>query len=159
VTTLRVVVALAVLWLAAVWQLSMVGQGYFLGVRLEPALLVLTLVSLRVRPALGAAYGFLCGLVQGGAAGADLTALALSRTLVGFAVSWVASSDVQFVPVVTGIVALAATVAAQLALMFVAPPPDIGGFLAATLGSAIYNGVVAGLIDAFLRRTLDPKVD
>jgi hypothetical protein len=159
VTALRVFLAVLGLWSAAVWQQSIVGQNLFLGVRPEPVLLVVFLVAIRVRPGLAAVFGFFAGLVQGASAGADLTALALSRTLMAFVVAFVARSGLQIVPVITGFIAAVATAAAQLALMFMAPPPDIGRFLGATLGTAIYNGVFAGLIDALLRRTLDPQVD
>jgi rod shape-determining protein MreD len=158
-TALRVTLAVLALWASAVWQLSLVGQNLFLGIRQEPVLLVVFLVAVRVRPGLAAGFGFVAGLIQGAAVGADLTALALSRTLMAFVVSFVARSGLQIVPIVMGLIAALATAGAQVALMFMAPPPDIGRFLGATLGTAIYNGVVACLLDALLRRTLDPQVD
>ena len=158
-TVLRFVLAIFGLWTALAWQQSVVGQSLFLGQRADLTIVLVCLVGVRTRPALGAVYGFVAGVAHGGAAGADLTAFAATRTLLGFFSSFVARSSLQFSPYMTGLVALVGTLVAQGLLLFMAPPPDIGHFLGATLGTAIFNGVLAGLTDALLRRTLDPKED
>lgn len=158
-TILRVVLAVLSLWIALVWHISLAGQSLFLGHKPDLTLIVVCLVAIRVRPAVGAGFGFLAGMAQGGAAGANLTALAVTRTLLGFASAFVARAGLQFSPYMAAVVVLVGTVCVQILFMIMAPPPDIGRFLAATLVTAIYNGVLAGLIDALLRRTLDPRVD
>lgn len=158
-TVARVVVGLVAVWLAVMWHSSVTGQKLFLGQKPDLVLIAVCLVGIRSRPALGAGYGFLAGALQGGAAGADLTALAATRTLLGFGSSWVARSGLQFSPLVVGVVVAIGTLLAQGLFLIVAPPSDIGAFLGATLGTAIYNGVLASLLDAVLKRTLDPRTD
>ncbi|MBL8065599.1 MAG: hypothetical protein JNM34_07035 [Chthonomonadaceae bacterium] len=158
-TVVRVLLSLLFLYLALAWQSSLSGQGTLLGHRPALPLMFVTLVGLRVGPRFGALYGFLAGFFEGAAAGANLSAHVLSRTLIGFTCGFVHGSDLQLRPAVVAMVATLATVLAQVSLLFMAPPPDIQSFIGATLGTAIFNGVGAGLLDILVRRTLDPKVD
>lgn len=158
-TAVRVGLALFAAWLAAVWHSSFTGQSLLMGMRPDLGILFVCLVSVRCRPGIGAAYGYLVGSLQGGAGGANFTAWAASRTLLGFACAWIGRSGIQLTPWVTAALVGAATIVAQGLLLLMAPTPDIGRFLGATLGTAIYNGVFAALLDALLRRTLDPRTD
>lgn len=158
-TALRVILTVLAAWFAVVWHASFAGQTALLGQKPDLGLLVIGLVGLRSRPGIGALCGFLIGALEGGVAGANLTALAASRALLAFACSWVGRTGLQLTPWVTAIVVALGTVAAQALLLLMAPPADIGSFLGATLGTAIYNGVFAAFLDALLRRTLDPRTD
>lgn len=104
----------------------------------------------------GGAFGFALGIIQGAIVGANLTHYVISRTLAGFMLGWF--NDLRFVPngAIVAIVAFIATIFAQVVLMFLAPPPSIGGFLGATIGSAVYNGVLVWPVYALLKRILDP---
>ncbi|MBS1723754.1 MAG: hypothetical protein JSS66_12465 [Armatimonadetes bacterium] len=158
-TALRVLGVALALWAACVWHQSFLGQTLLLGQRPDLVLVIVVLTALHTRPAVGALTGFVGGLLLGASAGADMTALTATRAVIGFAVSFVAKTGFQTIPITVGLVTAAATLVAQVALLFMAPPPDIGRFLAATMGTAIYNGVVAGLLDALLRRIVNSEVD
>lgn len=156
---IQVLLVLFGIWFGAVWQQSAAGELLLLGCKPDLVLVVVVLAALRTRPAWAASTGFLAGLMQGGPAGANLTAYCFTRTTVAFACSFVGRSGLSLNPFSVAGLCAVATIVAQLVLLFLAPPPDIGRFLGATMGSAIYNGVVAGLIDAILRKTLEKQVD
>ena len=88
-----------------------------------------------------------------------MTALTISRTALGFGLSFLRLSGTQLTSVHVSIITAVGTAICQILLLFMAPPPDIGAFIGATIGTAIYNGVFAGLIDLILRRTMEPQVD
>lgn len=158
-TFLKVALVVVGLWLAAIWQQSTIGDITLLGQKSAPLLIIVVLVGLRTRPGWAAVVGFAAGLLQGGPAGANLTAYCLSRTVVAFACSFVSRTGLSLNPFSVGALCAGATIFAQLSLLFLAPPPDIGRFLGATMGTAIYNGVIAGLMEAILRKTLEKPVD
>jgi rod shape-determining protein MreD len=104
----------------------------------------------------GSIIGFLAGVIEGALAGANLAAYAVSRTIAGFVSGWFSALEFEAGAIVASFVVFAITLLSQLLLMFVAPPGQIGGFLLATIGSAVYNGVLAMPLYALLRRVLDP---
>ena len=155
----RVVLAILALYLAVCWHQSLLGQSSLLGFKIDFVLVSICLVSVRLRPAVGALYGFAGGFASGAAAGANLTALTVSRTILGFALGFLRQSGTQLTWVHMALVTAIGTAISQILLLFMAPPPDIGAFIGATIGTAIYNGVFAGLADLILRRTMEPQVD
>lgn len=156
---LAVLGVLFAMWFSAVWQQSAAGTLGVFGLKPDFMFIVIVLVAIRSRPSVAAVTGFFGGLLQGGPAGANLTAYCLTRMVVAFACAFIARTGLSLNPLSVAGLTVASTAVAQLVLLFLAPPPDIGVFLGATLGTAIYNGVVAGLIDALLRRTLEKQVD
>lgn len=143
--------------LAAALQQSVAPRMSLFGCSPDFLLVVLGPASMSVRPLSGALIGFLCGLVYGAAAGANLAHYAISRTLAGFFGSLSQGVDIHSgVLLAAGVTALV-TIVARLTLMFLAPPPAIWPFLAATIGSALYNGVLAMPFHALLRRLFPPK--
>lgn len=156
---LKVAGVVVLLWVTACWNQSDAGRSLLFGHRFNPMLVVLVIASVRSRPGVAAFFGFMAGVLTAGPAGADMTALALSRTAAAFLTSLVVGLGLQVGSLLVGLVAIVFTLVAQTGLLFMAQPPDIGAFLGVTIGTAIYNGVVAASCDALLRRWLDPPVD
>lgn len=157
---LRVLALAALVWLAAAWGASQPGQSGLLGAKPDLVLVAVALVASAVSPVAGAGYGLLAAVLVGGSSGADLTAFGVSLTVTGFAVSMVSHrAELKAGPVMWAGAVLAATLLSRGLLLFLAPPPDIGGFLGATMGTAICNGAIAGIVGALLRKWLKPQVD
>jgi rod shape-determining protein MreD len=114
-------------------------------------------VALLSTPLGGAWAGFFSGLLQGALAGANLTAYVISRILPAFGIAWMSDLDIRIAPAVAGLIVAAATLVSQLLLMFLAPPPQILSFLGATIGTAMYNGVLAIPVYSLLRRLFKGK--
>ncbi|MCW5936643.1 MAG: hypothetical protein KIT11_04980 [Fimbriimonadaceae bacterium] len=122
------------------------------GARADLPLVVALLSSAYLRPAGSASVGFLVGVLEGCLRGADLVAYGVSRTLVSFAAAFVGRTELKMTPFVAGLIVLVGTVLIRLLHLFLAPPSDMGGFLTDTIGTAIYNGVLAALFDLVVRR-------
>lgn len=132
-----------VLWLAGGCQVSVSPRVPLFGASPNLFLVALACLAIQSEPRSGAVIGFFAGLFEGCMAGANLAQYAISRCLVGYAVGMLARLEFDSNWVLAAIVAFLTTVASQLILMFMAPPPSVSGFLLATIGSAIYNGVLA----------------
>jgi len=152
-----VIVAVIAIWLAAACQQSLSPRMAIAGSRPDFFLIVLTPLALWSPRKTGTILGFICGLVQGATAGANMVGYTASRTIAGFTISW--SKQIGFQPniVVIAITAGAATVLAQLVLMFLAPPAGVMSFLRDTIGSALYNGVLAVPVYLLLKGILNPS--
>jgi len=153
-----VIVAAIAIWLAAACQQALSPRMAILGARPDFFLIVLTPLALWSSRRMGTLLGFICGLVQGAIAGANLVGYAMSRVIGGFTVSW--SKQIGFQPniVVIGVTAGAATLLCQLVFMFLAPPPGVFSFLGDTIGSALYNGVLAVPVYLLLKGILVPSI-
>jgi rod shape-determining protein MreD len=143
------------LWLAEGLQLVASRFGVF-GVSPDFVIVVIVCLSLFSSRAGASGVGFIGGLIQGAAAGSSLAGYVLSRSIVGFCVGWTANAELNKSLYIAPFVAAVATIVGQIILLFTAPTPAIGSFLVATIGSAIYNGVIAVPVFALLRRLLDP---
>ncbi|MGV3618674.1 MAG: hypothetical protein ACO1SV_25405 [Fimbriimonas sp.] len=150
------IVAVLCVWMAGGCQRSVSPYVAIGGVAPDFILIVIGCVSLFGSRRSGAVIGFAGGILQGALAGANLAAYAVSRAVAGFVAGWFNSLEFEAGAVVASVVVFAITLLAQLLLMFVAPPAQIGGFLLATIGSAVYNGVLAMPLYALLRRVFDP---
>jgi cell shape-determining protein MreD len=91
----------------------------------------------------GTVLGFATGVVQGALVGANFVGYAVSRTLSGFLLGWASDIDIEYNVVATAFTCLVGTILVRLVFMFVAPPTAIAPFLLATIGTAVYNGVLA----------------
>ena len=152
------VVAAIAIWLAAACQQALSPRMSIFGARPDFFLIVLTPLALWSPRRIGTLLGFVCGFVQGATAGANLGGYIVSRVIGGFTVSW--SKQIGFQPnvVVIAITAGAATLFCQLVFMFLAPPPGVLSFLGDTIGSALYNGVLAVPVYLLLKRILNPSI-
>lgn len=144
------------LWLGGGCQRTVAPMVSIFGVAPDFLLIATACLSLFGTRRSGAVIGFFAGVVQGAIAGANLGAYVVTRALSGFCIGWLGSMDIEATPAVAFFAALAATLVGQFALMFVAPPPSFGPFLLATIGSAMYNGVLAIPLYTLLKRVLNP---
>ena len=147
-------VAGVLLWLGAALQGAIAPRmGIFIA-RPDFLLIFLSVMCLHCTTAGATVLGFFAGLMMGAPAGANLGAYIISRSVAGFVDGWIGVIGFQpnlfWAAVNTAIV----TVVAQLLLMFLAPQQGITAFLAATIASAVYNGVLAIPTYALLRRIL-----
>lgn len=149
-------IALLCLWVGGGCQRAVSPYISIGGVAPDFLLIVVGCLSLFGTRRSGSIIGFFAGVLQGALAGANLAAYAISRTIAGFVAGWFSALEFEAGAVVASTVVFAVTLIAQFLLMFVAPPGQIGGFLLATIGSAVYNGVLAMPLYALLRRVLDP---
>lgn len=144
------------LWIAAVCQFSVAPRIAIFGAGPDFLLAAVACLALFKPRRSGAWVGFAAGVLHGGVAGANLAAYAISRTFAGFLIGWLGMMDLEKSPVVAFFAAATATIIGQLILLFGAPPPAILPFLLATIGTAMYNGVIAVPVFALLRRILNP---
>lgn len=149
-------VAAICLWLAAGLQQSVAPRMTLAGVSPDFLLVTLVCISLFGDRRTGAVKGFFAGVLHGAAAGANLGAYAVSRTVTGFLVGWFPMLEFEASIAVAFVIASGATLFAQILFMFGAPPARIVPFLLATIGGAVYNGVLAMPLFALLKRILDP---
>jgi len=150
------ILTVLLLWFAGGFQGSVAPHLAIGGVMPDFLLIVLGCVALGGTRKSGSVTGFFAGLIQGAVAGANIAQYALSRTLVGFFVGWFSTLEYDSNATVALVVVAFTTLTSQLLLMFMAPPPRIFAFLLATIGSAIYNGVLAMPLFALLKRVMDP---
>jgi rod shape-determining protein MreD len=140
------------LWLAGGFQASLAPRLAIAQVAPDFVLIVLGSVSILSSRRAGTVSGFFGGLIEGGLAGANLTQYVISRSLAGFLTGWLTAWEFEATVIVAFFAVVACTLEAQLLLLFLAPPTRIFAFLLATIGSAIYNGVLAMPLFALLKR-------
>ncbi len=138
-------------------QIAVAAQISIFGATPDFILAAIGPLSVSISPRGGAAVGFLGGLLQGALAGADLTHYVISRCLAGFFTSLTRGIGLELSIAVIAVTTAACTIVGQLLLMFLAPPPEIMRFVGATIGTAIYNGVIAIPLYMLLRRLFRPK--
>lgn len=153
-----VIVAVVLFWLAAVMQQSLAPRLTIGGGAPDFLLLVGFCFALISRPGGGALAAFVSGVIMGGLTGATLTHFVLTRTLVGFGLSFLARSSIEINSRSAGLAVGVACLISQFLFMLVAPPSEIGIFLRATLITAMYNGVLAMPLYGLLCRFFRPKV-
>lgn len=149
-------VAIVALWIAAVLQTAVVPHISFLGFSPDLYLVMVGCLSVFSGRAEGALVGFLAGLLQGGLHVMRLAHYIVSRTLTGFLVAWSMKLEIELRPLIVAVIVVLATILAKLLWMFLAAPPGIGAFLADTIRTAVYNGVLAVPVYALLKRILNP---
>lgn len=143
-------------WLFTVLQMAL-SSRWAIGPAIPNFLLVLAAAwSPFLNRSQGALLGFAIGTLNGAVVGANLSQYVVSRTLTSFLAAW--ANDIRFAPSLPTLFATGffSTVFANLAMMFLAPPPGIGAYLGATILSAVYNGVLVWPVYALLKRILDP---
>jgi hypothetical protein len=152
-----ILVATVLLWFGAVLQGSVAPQIRIGNAYPDFLLVFLSLMCLFTTTSGATILGFFTGLMTGAPAGANLGPHIISRTIAGHVDGWVGAIGFQPNAFWAGVNTLIVTVVAHLLQMFLAPPPGIPAFLAATIASAVYNGVLAMPLYLLLRRILSPK--
>ena len=143
-------------WLLAILQFAIGTRWTLFGASPDYLLIGISAASFFLERMPAAAVGFTAGLVQGAISGANLGQYIAARTISGFLAGWF--NDSRYVPshlklFLTGV---GVTLISRVILMFLAPPMGIGSYLAATILSAAYNGVLVLPVYALLKRVLDP---
>jgi rod shape-determining protein MreD len=149
-----ILVAGVLLWLAGGCQQSAavpVSLGSFAPNYL---LLVMAVLAPYMSTFGSATVGLFAGIVQGGLAGANLTAYSVSRIFAGLAVGKLHQAELAQSPFVAALSAAVTVVVAQAVLLFLAPTVNVGAFVLATMGTAIYNGVLAVPLDWAIGKVL-----
>lgn len=146
------------LWVAAILERGLAPHMALFGATPDFLLLVTTVSGLMMSRPGGAVTGFGAGLIQGALIGANLSHYVVSRALGGFMAAWSRHLRFENNSIVLVLATAALTVFAELTFMVTAGPKGIAGFLGDTMGTAIYNGVLAIPVYALLRRVLNPVV-
>jgi rod shape-determining protein MreD len=124
------------------------------GAKPEFLFVVCMVLSLYPKRSIAAILGFLCGVLTGSLIGANLTHYAISRTISGFCVAWSREIRLDIRYPVVALKVFLATILAGLLFMFGAAPRSLGSYWVDTIGSAVYNGVLAIPTYALLRMVL-----
>jgi rod shape-determining protein MreD len=148
-------IAILLLWLAGASQQGVAFQVSAGGVGPDYPLVVVVCASLFASRRNGSILGFLAGLIHGAIAGGHMAAYVVTRTLVGFVVGWFAGMEFEGNIAVGFIVTAAATLTTQLTFLLLNPRGAIFASVLATIGSAMYNGVLAIPLYALLKKVLD----
>ncbi|CAN5679680.1 hypothetical protein BH11ARM2_BH11ARM2_21160 [soil metagenome] len=153
----KALVAAIALWMAGGCQATLSPRLGIEGASPDFLLIVLAVLAPWL-PRKGAILlGFFAGILHGAVAGANLTAYALSRTIAGFLLGSLGALEMELSVALSMILAALVTMLAGIVSLFLAPPPAIGSFLLATIGSAIYNGVLAAPAHFVLGRLAFPR--
>ena len=147
--------AVALYVLGAVQQGAAAKMAVF-GVRPDILLTLTACLALLANRSKAAGAGFLAGLVQGSLAGANTAAYVISRSVAGFSASWSKVVGYEMRLPAVAIVTFFTTLLAEIVWMFLALRSGIAEFLGATIGTAVYNGVLAMPMYALLRRIIEP---
>lgn len=149
------VAGLFMLWLASVLQLGLAPGIQIAHAPPDFLLIVLSSAGLYCSRRNTTLIGFGAGLMQGVIAGANMTLYIASRAAVGFLLGCFNTLDVEVNAVLSVISAVAVTLLAQLLLLFLGGHHGpVTPYLAGTLISAVYNGVIALPVYALLNRFL-----
>ncbi|RYG35557.1 hypothetical protein EON81_12365 [bacterium] len=151
------IVAAIALWLAGGCQATLAPRLGIGGAVPDFPIIVLAVLAPWLPRSGATVLGFFAGLVHGAVAGANLTAYAISRTLTGFGLGSMSSLELEPSVLLAMITAAIATLIAGLISLFLAPPPALTPFILATIGSAIYNGVLAAPAHLILGRLAFPR--
>lgn len=149
--------SIPLLYGAAILQQALAPRMAIFGVQPDFFLILLVPLALVAPASVAAPLGFASGVIHGAVAGANLPHYAISRGVAFFAAILSRGVGLEIGLPLAGLLVGLATVIAQIVLMFLAPPPAITPFLAATMGVALYDGVLALPIYALLRRSLRSK--
>jgi len=149
------IIAVLLLWVGGAFQLAVASQISVAGVGPDFPLIVIVSVGLFANRRAGAVIGFLGGAIHGAIAGGHMAAYTVSRTMVGFLVGWLNGMEFEGTVVVAFVVTAAASIGTQMTFFLMSPHGSILASVLATIGSAMYNGVLAIPLYALLKKVLD----
>ena len=150
------IIAIILLWVAGSGQQSVAYQLALIGSSPDYILVVVVTFALFTNRRNGAAFGFLGGMVQGAISGGHMANYTVTRTILGFCVGWLTGLEFEGNMAVAFVVTAMATGVTQIAFLLFNPRGAILPFLLATIGSAVYNGVLAMPLYALLKKVSDP---
>lgn len=139
----RLSVAAVLLWLSTVLQVGLSPHWVIWGCQPDFLLVSLACLCFYTSRSGGAAIGFVSGLLYGAMVNLNLAALIASRSVAGFLTGWFNALEMKPNAPVAAVTAFGVTMVARLTLVLLAPPTSLWPFLKATIGSSVYNGVLA----------------
>jgi rod shape-determining protein MreD len=145
------------LWIAAILQQAVSPHLSLWGAKPDFILILVAPFSLFVPRKGGSALGFAGGVLQGAIAGANLAPIAISRAVAGFVGSWSRKIELERNFIVVSATTFVVSLIAGLVWMFIAAPPGVAVYLGDTIGSAMYNGVLAIPVYMLLERVLNTR--
>jgi rod shape-determining protein MreD len=151
------IVALICLWLSAALQETIAPKLAILDAAPDFLLVSVSCLGLLTARYGATLVGFLAGLLNGALAGANLASYAISRTFSGFLVGWFNSFELESNIMVAFATTFVATLAANLVFMFITGPSGLVAYLLGTVGTALYNGLIAVPIYLLLRWAVGPE--
>lgn len=146
-------------YLCAVLNAGAVEHLEVLGARPDFLLLFGLVLALFAKPSQAAWAGLASGLLYGWVTAVSLTLQAIGRAIVGFACAAIREVGFEIdLRWAFGMVAIG-SVLVNTFVFFLAPPSDKISFVTATIGTGLYNGVLAIPLYATLRRLSGPEDD
>ena len=142
------------LWFAAALQQALAYRMVIFGAMPDFILVFLAASSPRLNRVPAAWNGFAAGVVQGAVAGANLTHYTISRTITSFLLARLPDLRLESGIPLAAATAFFTTLVAQVIFMFLAAPRGILSFLGATMGSALFNGVLVIPVFLVIERVL-----
>jgi rod shape-determining protein MreD len=117
-------------------------------------LIILAVFAGLILPRRGALIvGFTAGLIHGALVGANMWQYVATKLFAAWLASLLIEMRFQKNVAVAGLSIFITTLITNLLFMFLTSQPDIGGFIKATIISAVYNGVVALMVYLPIERT------
>ena len=149
----------ASLWVAAILQSGASAHMTIFGARPDFLLVLGLLWPLVLKPSAGCVVGFFSGVLLGWVSGVSLTINAIVRALFGYACGLANRTGFDIDQRAASVIVASGTLLAQFVVFFAAPPSDRLGYVRATIGTALYNGVLAYPVYWGIRRLSGPKDD
>lgn len=152
-------VAFGLVLAAALLEAGLAGHLAVFGSRPSFLLVLALSFGLSVRPGSAAVVACATGILTGGLSGASMAAFTVGRTIVCFFFGFLERVEINVsLPLGAALVAVGTCLDAGFT-MLISPPADLGGFVRATIGSAVYNGVLAFPVYGLVRRMFRNKDD
>jgi rod shape-determining protein MreD len=145
------------LWVAAILQQALSPHLSIFGARPDFILILVSPLSMLVPRKKGSALGFAGGVLQGAIAGANLAPFAISKAVAGFMGAWSRNIELERNFIVVFVTTFVVSLIAGLVWMFLAAPQGVAVYLGDTIGSAMYNGVLAIPVYMLLERMLNTR--
>ncbi|HEY0867553.1 MAG TPA: hypothetical protein VGE01_09245 [Fimbriimonas sp.] len=151
--------SLVCLWLAAGCQGTVAPQVAIGTVAPDFLLIVVGVLGIFASRPGATLGGFAAGLLHAAVSGANMAGYVVSRTVAGFLAGWYHDLEFETGAVVALITTAFLTLIAGVLHTLIAPPPPAAfvGTLAATIGGAVYNGVLAMPFYLIMRPILRAK--
>ena len=141
---LGVALAIAIgIWVAGALQQVVAPRMALFGASPDFLLISLAAGSLFLKRNQAGMLGFVCGLIHGALAGANLTHYVISRTIGGFLAAWSRTRTLEPNAALAIGTGFFLTLVSQVLFMFLSPPKSgLAAYLGATIITAAYNGVL-----------------
>ncbi len=138
-------VAIILIWLSAGLQQGLSYRMTILGAQPDFLFVSACVLGLLVDVRTALIIGFFIGFAQSAVVGSDMWQFILTRTAAAWVCAFLVESRFQRNAGVASAAVLATSMICGIVFMIIAPQPNIGGTLKATIITAMYNAVLAVL--------------